>query len=85
MRIGSGIGLLVIGAILAFAVNYTLAGINIALIGWILMIAGIILLIISLAVGLRGRSTSATSRTVIDPASGEQVTRTRRRDDFDTL
>lgn len=85
MRIGSGIALLVIGAILAFAVNYTLAGINIALIGWILMAAGLVLLIISIAVAARGRSTTATSRTMIDPASGEQVTRTRRRDDFDTI
>lgn len=47
MTIGGSIALIVIGAILAFAVEYELAGINIDVIGYILMIGGVIGLILS--------------------------------------
>lgn len=80
MRIGSSIALIVIGAIIAFAVDYQVAGINLNLIGFILMIAGVVLLIISLAVAFGGRRTTTTTRSGIDPASGEQITRQDRRE-----
>jgi Zn-dependent membrane protease YugP len=80
MRIGSSIALIVIGAIIAFAVNIQVAGINLALIGYILMAAGVVLLIISLAVAFGGRRTTTTTRTGVDPASGEQITQQDRRD-----
>ncbi|PYY32963.1 MULTISPECIES: DUF6458 family protein [unclassified Curtobacterium] len=80
MRIGSSIALIVIGAIVAFAVDYQIAGIDLRLIGYILMAAGVILLIISLAVGFGGRRTTTTTRSGVDPASGEQITRQDRRD-----
>lgn len=47
MTYGGSIALIVIGAILAFAVEYELAGINIDVIGFILMIGGVIGLILS--------------------------------------
>ncbi|WP_144758671.1 DUF6458 family protein [Curtobacterium sp. 9128] len=80
MRIGTSIALIVIGAIVAFAVDYQVAGLNLNLIGYILMAAGVVLLIISLAVAFGGRRTTTTTRAGVDPASGEQVTRQERRD-----
>ncbi|MCA5923808.1 DUF6458 family protein [Curtobacterium flaccumfaciens] len=80
MRIGSSIALIVIGAIVAFALNIQLAGIDLRLIGYILMAAGVVLLIISLAVAFGGRRTTTTTRTGVDPASGEQITQQDRRD-----
>ncbi|RKR73632.1 DUF6458 family protein [Frondihabitans australicus] len=75
MSIGTGIGLFVIGAILAFALNFQVAAINIHLIGYILMAAGVVVFILGLVFTLRGRQT--TSSTTIDPATGRQVTRRR--------
>lgn len=40
MGIGVGIFLIVVGAILTFALNATVAGINLDVVGWILMLAG---------------------------------------------
>jgi hypothetical protein len=54
MRIGSSIALIVIGAIVAFALDVQLAGVDLRLIGYILMAAGVVLLIISLAVAFGG-------------------------------
>ena len=48
MGIGGSIFLLAVGAILAFAVNAHISGIDINIIGWILMAAGLIGLIITL-------------------------------------
>jgi Zn-dependent membrane protease YugP len=80
MRIGSSIALIVIGAIVAFALNIQVAGVDLRLIGYILMAAGVVLLIISLAVAFGGRRTTTTTRSGVDPASGEQITRQDRRD-----
>jgi hypothetical protein len=41
MGIGVGIFLIVIGAIMAFALNVTVAGIDLDVVGWILMLAGV--------------------------------------------
>lgn len=81
MGIGSGIALFVIGAILAFAVNVDLGGyVDLSLIGYILMGAGLLVFLISLVLVMRRRSSVSTSRTAVDPASGERVT-TRRTTD----
>ena len=47
MGIGVSIFLIAVGAILAFAVNYDISGLDIAVVGWILMIAGVIGLIMT--------------------------------------
>ncbi|MCS5731226.1 DUF6458 family protein [Herbiconiux moechotypicola] len=76
MGIGTGIALFVIGAILAFAVNVDLGGfVNLALIGYILMGAGVVVFVISLVFTLQRRRSTSTTRSAVDPASGEQVTR----------
>lgn len=50
MGIGFSILLLAVGAILAFAVHATVAGIDIHVIGWILMAAGAIGLVLTMVV-----------------------------------
>jgi len=41
MGIGAGILLIVVGGILAFALDATLAGLDLKVVGWILMLAGV--------------------------------------------
>jgi hypothetical protein len=69
MSIGSGIALIVIGAILTFAVNVQLDVINLDLIGYVLMGAGVLILM------ARRRESVSTTRSAVDPASGESITR----------
>jgi membrane-bound ClpP family serine protease len=75
MSIGSGIALFVIGAILAFAVNVQVEWVNLQLIGYLLMGAGAIIFIIGLVLMARRRESVSTTRSAVDPASGEAVTR----------
>lgn len=55
MGIGTGIALFVIGAILAFALNVELAWLDLNLVGYILMGAGVVVFIISLILVARRR------------------------------
>lgn len=74
MSIGTGIAMFVIGAILTFALNFETGWVNLDLIGYILMAAGVITVIIGLVLMMRRRSAVTTSRTGVDPVSGERVT-----------
>ena len=60
MGIGVSVFLIAIGAILAFAVNVAVSGLDLAAVGWILMAAGTIGLIVALATinGWRGTRTA---------------------------
>ena len=49
-KVGSGILIAAIGAIFAFAVTVDVAGVNLAVIGWILIIAGAAIAIWGIAV-----------------------------------
>lgn len=73
MSIGSGIALFVIGAILAFAVNVQLEWIDLALVGYVLMGAGVLVFILGLVLTLRKRQSTTTVRSNVDPNSGESV------------
>lgn len=76
MGIGSGIALIVIGAILVFAINVDTGGyVDLDLIGYILMGAGVLVFLISLVLVMRRRQTDSVARTSVDPATGERVTR----------
>jgi tellurite resistance protein TehA-like permease len=57
---GSGIALIVIGAILAFAVRDSISGVNLGLIGYICMGAGVLAVILGLVTNAQ-----ATRRTNI--------------------
>ncbi|MCU1438144.1 MAG: hypothetical protein JWP66_1231 [Naasia sp.] len=74
MSLGAGIVLFVIGAILVFATDIQLDFINLDTVGYILMIAGVVGVILGLVVLMRRRSSVATTRSAVDPVSGERVT-----------
>lgn len=65
MAIGSGIFLIALGAILAFALNQSVEAIDLVRVGWILMGAGLLAVIISLIVSAqsRKRTTVTEQRT----------------------
>ena len=75
MTMGTGVVLFVIGAILAFAVKVDLGFIDVATAGTILMAAGVVVFLVGLVLAFRGRRTVSSSRSAIDPATGERVTR----------
>jgi hypothetical protein len=75
MSLGSGIVLFVIGAILAFAVNVQVSWIDLQLVGYILMGAGVLGIILGIVLITRRRQTTMTTRSAVDPVSGEQGSR----------
>jgi hypothetical protein len=50
VRLGTGIFLLAVGAILTFAVNAQVSGVDLDVVGWILMAVGALGILIELAV-----------------------------------
>ncbi|GAA4054204.1 MULTISPECIES: DUF6458 family protein [Agromyces] len=87
MSLGLGIVLFAIGAVFAFALNVSVEWINLQMVGYILMIAGAVVIILGIVLLARRRSSVSTSRTMVDPATGERVTRAEssRPDDGTTL
>jgi cytochrome c biogenesis protein CcdA len=76
MSIGLGILLVAIGAVLTFALNVTVDWIDLDLVGYILMIAGAIVIILGLIFMMRRRRSISTTSTTADPVAGQRVTRT---------
>lgn len=64
MGIGSSIFLLAVGAILAFAVDATVAGLDIHLIGWVLMAAGVLGLVLTMFLLSPRRRRTVTEQVV---------------------
>lgn len=62
MRIGSSIGLIALGLILALAVSVNVRGIDLTLVGWILTAVGGLGLIVSLIPWRRGRAAVVPAR-----------------------
>ena len=75
MSIGTGIVLFVIGAILTFALNFETGWINLDLVGWILMIAGVVVFIIGLVLAARRRQSVSTVHQAPDAAGGSVTER----------
>jgi hypothetical protein len=77
MYIGVGIFLIVVGAILTFALNASTDVVNLEVIGWICMAAGVLAILLSLILGSRrgvgGGGYSARRVSHTDPATGTQV------------
>jgi TM2 domain-containing membrane protein YozV len=80
MGIGSGIFLFVVGAIVAWALQFDIPGVDRMLIGYLLMGAGVVVFLISLVMVMRKRSTTSTVRQV-DNTGTEQVTQRETRSD----
>jgi hypothetical protein len=76
MSIGTGIGLFVVGAILAFAIHLNNAVVSLQLIGYILMAAGVIVFILGLVFMLRKRQSVTTVTSGVD-ADGRAVNQRR--------
>jgi hypothetical protein len=74
MGLGLGVLLIVAGAVLAFAVDTSVSGVDLQLIGWILMGAGVLVIVLSLVIFMprsrRARSTAVTT----DPYGRQSVT-----------
>lgn len=62
MAIGTGIFLMVVGAVPTFAINASVEAVNLEAVGWICMIAGAAAIVISLIVN--ARSTRTTHREI---------------------
>ncbi|WP_435744687.1 DUF6458 family protein [Microbacterium sp. PMB16] len=75
MSIGTGIVLVVIGAILVFAVNVEVQWVDLDMVGYILMGAGFVVFLIGIIMLTRRRRTETVSRTSVDPATGAPTTR----------
>jgi len=67
MRIGSSIGLIAIGLILALAVDIDVQGVDLDLIGWILAAVGVVGLVVSLTMARRPRPVVAPREDVYPP------------------
>jgi hypothetical protein len=78
-RVGSGILIIAIGAILTFALSFDLAGVQIDVIGWILMAAGLAIVVWGIV------SQAGADREVREvregPGGREREARRRERDD----
>ncbi|WP_427018242.1 DUF6458 family protein [Pseudarthrobacter sp. P1] len=75
MSIGGGILLIVVGAILRFALNIEVSWISVPLVGNILMGAGVVVVALGLVFALRRRGSTATRRSVIGQSDGQRVIR----------
>lgn len=82
MKIGSSVALLILGAILSFAVDVTVFPyFDLKVIGYILMAAGAAGLVGSLAMSRPRRAHRVTeTRSVVDPATGERIVHNESRD-----
>ncbi|WP_353943492.1 DUF6458 family protein [Streptomyces sp. HUAS MG91] len=65
MSMGGCIILVAVGAILAFATDWHMKGVNVDLVGWILMIVGLIGLFVFRSVGRRRSVVGPHSRTTV--------------------
>lgn len=73
MTIGTGILLFVIGAILAFALQIEVDWIDIDMVGYLLMGAGALVVIIGIGLLASRRNAGTVRRTTVDPVTGESV------------
>lgn len=81
MGIGGSIFLLALGAILAFAVNAQISGIDINVVGWVLMAAGLVGLIVTIWFWNSRRRTVVAERPVVRDTEVVDEYRTVRRQD----
>src|SRR3954462_15681863 len=77
MRLGTAIVLLALGAILTFALRVDVSGVDLQVVGWILMVVGALGIVLEVAVwGPRSRRRVTHSEGYAGPAAGAPVQRT---------
>ncbi|GAA0317960.1 DUF6458 family protein [Kineococcus aurantiacus] len=79
MRLGTSIFLIAVGAILTFAVTFSVSGVDVHTVGVILMLVGVLGIILEFAL-FRPRTRRTTSTTTADPRSGTTTRQTTQRD-----
>jgi hypothetical protein len=77
MRLGTSIFLIALGAVLAFAVTFSVSGLDLSTVGVILMVVGVLGVVLEFAL-FRPRTLRSTSVTSTDPAAGVTTSRTTR-------
>ena len=73
MGIGAGVFLIAVGAILTFALNVTVSGIDLDVVGIILMLAGLIGIAVDLAIFAPRRRGVGRADAVVEPAYGSRT------------
>jgi len=81
MSLGAGIFLFAVGAILAFAINISVDWIDLHTVGYILMAAGLLGIVLGLVIIARKRTAVSTTSSGVDPVTGAGVRRTVRSED----
>lgn len=76
MGYGLGVMLLAVGLILAFAVQDTIDAVDLTMVGYILCLAGVLVIVLT-AVQMNGRRRTTSTATTTD-AQGRQATTERR-------
>ena len=77
MRLGTAIVLLALGAILTFALRVDVSGLDLRVVGWILMAAGALGLVLEVALWApRRRRTVTRTDAYREPEAGARSTRT---------
>jgi hypothetical protein len=77
MRLGTSIVLLALGAILTFALRVDVSGVDLQVVGWILMLAGALGIVLELVVwGPRSRRRITQTEAYAAPAGAAPVRRT---------
>jgi len=72
MGIGAGVFLIAVGAIITFALDVTVSGIDLKVVGVILMLAGLIGIAVDLAI-FAPRRRGSRDAAVVDPAYGSRT------------
>ena len=79
MGYGVGVFLLALGLILALAVQDSISGVDLTMVGWILAAVGVLGLVLT-AVTLNGRGRGSHARSTTTHADGTQTVRESRSD-----
>jgi uncharacterized membrane protein len=80
MGYGLGVFLLAVGLILALAVQDTFSAINLTTIGWILVLAGVLVIVLTMAQGARSRRSTTVARTTHSDGSQTVTEQSSRQD-----
>ena len=71
MRLGTAIVLLALGAILTFALDVDVSGVDLQVVGWILMAVGLLGIVLEVALwGPRERRVTRTTDSYAEPSGG---------------
>ena len=72
--IGAGIALMIVGAIAGFALNVDISWLDVQLLGYICLGAGVLVFALGIILSLRRRTATYSTRSGVDPVSGEEFT-----------